>query len=336
MISVQLPVGNAMNIQRRRFICTAGAAAALAALPYVGLAQTYPSRPVRIIVGYAAGGGVDISARLIGQWLSERLSQQFIVENRPGAATNIATEAVVRSPADGYTLLLINAANAINASVYEKLNFEFTRDITAVAGIMRVAFVMVVNPSLPVTTVPALITYAKANPRKLSVGSGGAGGPDQASSEYFKMETGLDMLDVPYRGLSPALADLLGGQMQLVFSTVPAAIEYIKAGKLRPLAVTTATRSEALPEVPTLSDFLPGFESSQWYGVGAPSGTPADVVMKLNKQINAGLADPQLKARITELGGEPMSMTPDNFRKHIADETAKWAKVIKFAGIKVK
>ena len=325
-----------MNIQRRRFICTAGAAAALAALPYVALAETYPSRPVRIIVGYAAGGGVDISARLIGQWLSERLGQQFIVENRPGAATNIATEAVVRSPADGYTLLLINAANAINASVYEKLNFEFTRDITAVAGIMRVAFVMVVNPSLPVTTVPALITYAKANPRKLSVGSGGAGGPDQASSEYFKMETGLDMLDVPYRGLSPALADLLGGQVQLVFSTVPAAIEYIKAGKLRPLAVTTATRSEALPEVPTLSDFLPGFESSQWYGVGAPSGTPADVVMKLNKEINAGLADPQLKARMTELGGEPMSMTPDDFRKHIADETAKWAKVIKFAGIKVK
>ena len=314
----------------------AGAAAALAALPYVALAETYPSRPVRIIVGYAAGGGVDISARLIGQWLSERLGQQFIVENRPGAATNIATEAVVRSPADGYTLLLINAANAINASVYEKLNFEFTRDITAVAGIMRVAFVMVVNPSLQVTTVPALIAYAKANPRKLSVGSGGAGGPDQASSEYFKMETGLDMLDVPYRGLSPALADLLGGQVQLVFSTVPAAIEYIKAGKLRPLAVTTATRSEALPEVPTLSDFLPGFESSQWYGVGAPSGTPADVVMKLNKEINAGLADPQLKARITELGGEPMSMTPDNFRKHIADETAKWAKVIKFAGIKVK
>jgi tripartite-type tricarboxylate transporter receptor subunit TctC len=325
-----------MNIQRRRFICTAGAAGALAALPYVAPAETYPSRPVRIIVGYAAGGGVDISARLIGQWLSERLGQQFIVENRPGAATNIATEAVVRSPADGYTLLLINAANAINASVYERLNFEFTRDVTAVAGIMRVAFVMVVNPSLPVTTVPALIAYAKANPRKLSVGSGGAGGPDQASSEYFKMETGLDMLDVPYRGLSPALADLLGGQVQLVFSTVPAAIEYIKAGKLRPLAVTTATRSEALPEVPTLSDFLPGFESSQWYGVGAPSGTPADVVMKLNKEINAGLADPQLKARITELGGEPMSMTPDDFRKHIADETAKWAKVIKFAGIKVK
>ena len=325
-----------MNIQRRRCICTAGAAAALAALPYVAPAETYPSRPVRIIVGYAAGGGVDISARLIGQWLSERLGQQFIVENRPGAATNIATEAVVRSPADGYTLLLINAANAINASVYEKLNFEFTRDVTAVAGIMRVAFVMVGNPSLQVTTVPALIAYAKANPRKLSVGSGGAGGPDQASSEYFKMETGLDMLDVPYRGLSPALADLLGGQVQLVFSTVPAAIEYIKAGKLRPLAVTTATRSEALPEVPTLSDFLPGFESSQWYGVGAPSGTPADVVMKLNKEINAGLADPQLKARITELGGEPMSMTPDDFRKHIADETAKWAKVIKFAGIKVK
>jgi tripartite-type tricarboxylate transporter receptor subunit TctC len=325
-----------MNIHRRQLICFAAAAAALLALPYLAKAETYPSRPVRIIVGYAAGGGVDISGRLIGQWLSERLGQQFLVENRPGASTNIATEAVVRSPPDGYTLLLINAANAINTSVFEKLNFEFTRDITAVAGIMRVAFVIVVNPSLPVKTVPELIAYAKANPRKLSVGSGGAGGPDQASSEYFKMETGLDMLDVPYRGLSPALTDLLGGQVQLVFSTVPAAIEYIKAGKLRPLAVTTATRSEALPDVPTVGDFLPRFESSQWYGVGAPKGTPADIVATLNNEVNAGLADPELKARIAELGGVPMVMTPSEFDNYIADETTKWAKVIKFAGIKVK
>ena len=325
-----------MNIHRRQLICFAAAAAALLALPYLAKAETYPSRPVRIIVGYAAGGGVDISGRLIGQWLSERLGQQFLVENRPGASTNIATEAVVRSPPDGYTLLLINAANAINTSVFEKLNFEFTRDITAVAGIMRVAFVIVVNPSLPVKTVPELIAYAKANPRKLSVGSGGAGGPDQASSEYFKMETGLDMLDVPYRGLSPALTDLLGGQVQLVFSTVPAAIEYIKAGKLRPLAVTTATRSQALPDVPTVGDFLPRFESSQWYGVGAPKGTPADIVATLNNEVNAGLADPELKARIAELGGVPMVMTPSEFDNYIADETTKWAKVIKFAGIKVK
>jgi tripartite-type tricarboxylate transporter receptor subunit TctC len=325
-----------MNIHRRQLIRLAGAAAALPGLSYVAKAETYPSRPVRIIVGYAAGGGVDITGRLIGQWLSERLGQQFIIENRPGAATNIATEAVVRSPPDGYTLLLVNAANAINTSVYDKLSFEFTRDITAIGSVMRVAFVMVVNPSLPIKTVPELIAYAKANPRMVNVGSGGAGGPDQASSEYFKMETGTDMLDVPYRGLGPALADLLGGQVQLVFSTVPAAIEYIKGGRLRPLAVTTATRSEALPDVPTVGDFLPGFESSQWYGVGAPKGTPADIVARLNKEINAGLADPKLKARIADLGGVPMPMTPGDFGKHIAAETAKWAKVIKFAGIKVK
>jgi tripartite-type tricarboxylate transporter receptor subunit TctC len=325
-----------MHIRRRQLIRLAGAAAVVAALPCVAAAETYPSRPVRIIVGYAAGGGVDITARLIGQWLSQRLGQQFIVENRPGAATNIATEAVVRSPPDGYTLLLVNAANAINASVYDKLNFEFTRDITAAGSIMRVAFVMVVNPSLPVKTVPELIAYARANPLKVSVGSGGAGGPDQASSEYFKMETGLDMLDVPYRGLSPALTDLMGGQVQLVFSTVAAAIEYIKGGKMRPLAVTTAMRSEALPDVPTVGEFLPGFESSQWYGLGAPRGTPAGIVARINKEINAALADPEMRARIAELGGVPMPMTPGNFDEHIAAETAKWAKVIKFTGTKVK
>jgi tripartite-type tricarboxylate transporter receptor subunit TctC len=325
-----------MSIQRRQFLRLAGGAAIVPALPWVAAAQAYPSRPARILVGYAAGGGVDIAGRLIGQWLSERLNQQFIVENRPGASTNIATEAVVRSPADGYTLLLANAANAINASVFEKLNFEFMRDMTGVGSMMSVAFVLVINPSLPVKTVPELVAYAKANPRKLSVGTGGAGGPDQASSEYFKMETGSQILDVPYRGLGPALTDCLGGQVQMVFATIPSAIEYIKAGKLRALAVTTATRSDVLPDVPTMKDFVPGFESRQWYGVAAPKGTPADIVARLNKEINAGLADPKLKERIAQLGGVPMSMTPGEFDKFIAAETLKWAKVTKFAGIKVK
>jgi tripartite-type tricarboxylate transporter receptor subunit TctC len=325
-----------MDIRRRQLLRLAGGIAALPLLPRAALAQAYPSRPVRILVGYAAGGGVDIAARLIGHWLSERLNQQFIVENRPGASTNIATEAVVRSPPDGYTLLLANAANAINASVFDRLNFEFTRDMTGVGSMMSVAFVLVVNPSLPVKSVPELIAYAKANPRKLSVGTGGAGGPDQASSEYFKMETGSQILDVPYRGLGPALTDCLGGQVQMVFATVPSAIEYIKANKLRALAVTTTTRSDVLPDVPPMKDFVPGFDSRQWYGVAAPKGTPADVVAKLNKEINAGLADPKMKARIAQLGGSPMSMTPGEFDKFIVAETTKWAKVVKFAGIKVK
>ena len=291
---------------------------------------------MRIVVGYAAGGGVDITARLIGAWLADRLGQQFIIENRPGASTNIATELVVRSDPDGYTLLLVNAANAINASVFDRLSFDFIRDMTAVGGIMRVAFVIVVNPSLPITTVPELIAYAKANPLKLNAGTGGAGGPDQASAEYFKMEAGIQMLDVPYRGLAPALVDLLGGQVQLVFATVPSAIEYIKAGKLRPLAVTTAAPSDALPGVPTLASFLPGFELDQWYGLGAPKGTPPDVVAKLNQEINAGLADPKMKARIADLGGVPMPMTPGEFNNFIAAETTKWARVVQFAGIKMK
>jgi tripartite-type tricarboxylate transporter receptor subunit TctC len=325
-----------MDIRRRQLLRLAGGIAALPLLPRAALAQAYPSRPVRILVGYAAGGGVDIAARLIGHWLSERLNQQFIVENRPGASTNIATEAVVRSPPDGYTLLLANAANAINASVFDKLNFEFVRDMTGVGSMMSVAFVLVINPSLPVKTIPELIAYAKDNPRKLSVGTGGAGGPDQASSEYFKMETGSQILDVPYRGLGPALTDCLGGQVQMVFGTVPSAIEYIKAGKLRALAVTTATRSDVLPDVPPMKDFVPGFESRQWYGVAAPKGTPADVVARLNQEINAGLADPKLKERIAQLGGTPMSMSPGEFDKFVAAETTKWAKVVKFAGIKVK
>jgi tripartite-type tricarboxylate transporter receptor subunit TctC len=323
-----------MTIHRRQLLRLAGAAAALPVLPRFAAAQAYPTRPVRVIVGYAAGGGVDIAGRLISQWLSERLNGQFVVENRPGHSTNIATETVARSPGDGYTLLLANAANTINPSIYEKLSFNFVRDFAPVAGIMRVPFVMVVNPSLPVKTVPEFIAYAKANPKKVSVGSGGVGGPDHASGEYFKMETGLDLLDVPYRGLSPALTDLLGGQVQLVFSTIPAAIQYIKGGTLRPIAVTSATPSAALPDVPPVGTFIKGFESSQWYGVAAPKGTPADVVARLNKEINAGLADAKMKERIAVLGGVPMPMSPAEFSKHIAADTEKWAKVIKFAGIK--
>jgi tripartite-type tricarboxylate transporter receptor subunit TctC len=321
---------------RRDFLKLAASAAFLPALAGSATAQAYPSKPVRIVVGYAAGGGVDITARLIGGWLSERLGQQFIIENRPGASTNIATETVVRSEPDGYTLLLNNAANAINASVFDKLNFEYTRDMAAVGSIMRVPFVVVVNPSLPVKTIPEFIAHLKANPRKLAFGSGGAGGPDQASAVYFMMETGTEMLDVPYRGLGPALTDLLGGQIHTVFATIPSAIAYIKSDKLRPLAVTTAAASDALPGVPPLGTFIPGFDSSQWYGLGAPKATPPAVIAKLNKEILAALADSKMKAKIAELGGTPMPMTPAEYDKFIAAETAKWAKVTQFAGIKVK
>ena len=325
-----------MKLPRRNFLHLAAGAAALPAVSRIASAQAYPTRPVRIIVGFAPSGATDIMARLIGQWLSERLGQQFIVENRPGAASNIATEAVVNAHPDGYTLLVATSVNAINATLYEKLNFNLIRDIAPVASIHREPFLVEVNPSVPVKTVPELIAYAKANPGKINMATAGIGSGNHIAGELLKMMTGVTLVHVPYRGAGPALVDLLGGQVQLVFSTVPAAIEYIKGGRLRPLAVTTATRSEALPDVPTVGDFLPGFESSQWYGIGAPKGTPADVVIKLNKEINAGLADPKLKARIADLGGVPMPMTPGDFGKHIAAETAKWAKVIKFAGIKVK
>jgi tripartite-type tricarboxylate transporter receptor subunit TctC len=291
---------------------------------------------VRIIVGYAAGGGTDISARVIGQWLSERLGQQFIIENRPGAATNIATEAVARAAADGYTLLLATAANAINATYYDKLNFDFIQDIAPVATVMRVPLVMVINPSFPIKSVPELIAHAKANPRKISYASGGAGGPDHMAAEYFKLVTETEMLHVPYRGLGPALTDLIGGQVQLIFATMPAAIEYIKASRLRALAVTTASRSEALPDVPIVADVLPGFEASQWYALCAPKKTPADIVATINQTVLAALADPKMKTRIAELGGVPMPMTPAEFGKFTADETEKWAKVIKFSGIKAE
>ena len=302
----------------------------------VAFAQAYPSRPVRLIVGAPAGGGFDIVARLMGQWLSERLGQSFVIENRPGASSNIATEAVVRALPDGYTLLLVTAANAINTSLYEKLSFNLSRDIAPVAGITRVHDVMVANLSVPSRTVPEFIAYAKANPGKLTMASGGVGTPSHLEGELFKTMTGVDMLLVPYRGVAPALTDLLGGQVQVMFTSMPSVIEYIRAGRLRALAITTATRSEALPDIPTVGEFLPGYEASFWYGVGVPKNTPAEIVDKLNEAINAGLADPTIKARLADLGGVPMPMSPADFGKLIADETEKWAKVIRAANIKAE
>jgi tripartite-type tricarboxylate transporter receptor subunit TctC len=316
---------------RRQYLHLAGAAALLAISRVAG-AQTYPARPVRLVVGYAAGGGTDITARLIAQWLSERLGQQFVVENRAGAATNIGTEAVAHAPPDGYTVLLVHTANAINATLYGKLNFNFIRDIMPVAGIMRVPGVMVVNPSLPAKTVSQFIAYAKANPGKINMASGGAGGPDHMSGELFKTMTGVKMLHVPYRGLSPALTDLLAGQVQVIFSSLPAAVEYIKADKLRALAVTTATRFEGMPDVPTVGDTVPNYDASQWYGIGAPKNTPGEVVDKLNEEINAALADPKMKARLADLGGTVLPGSPGDFGKLIADEIEKWAKVVRASG----
>jgi tripartite-type tricarboxylate transporter receptor subunit TctC len=310
--------------------------AALPAVSRIAGAQTYPTRPVRLIVGFAPGGTTDITARLIGQWLSERLGQQFLIENRTGAATNIATEAVVRAPADGYTLLLVTASNAINATLYDKLGYNFIRDIAPVAGIIRYPLVMQVNPSFPAKTVFEFISHAKSNPGKVSYGSGGVGTSIHVASELFKMMAGIDMIHVPYRGGAPAMTDLMGGQIQVVFNPVPESMEHIKAGKLRPLAVTGATRSEALPDIPTVGDFVPGFEASALQGIGAPKDTPAEIVDKLNKEINAGLADPRLKARFADLGATVFVVSPADFGKFIADETEKWAKVIKFAGARAE
>jgi tripartite-type tricarboxylate transporter receptor subunit TctC len=297
-------------------------------------AQVYPTRPVRIIVGFPPGGGADILARLMGQWLSDRLGQQFVIENRAGAGGNIGTEAVVRAPADGYTLLLAASNDAINATLYEKLNFNFNRDIAPVAGIARMPNVMVVNPSAPARTVPGFIAYAKANPGKLNMASAGSGTTSHVFGELFKLMTGVNMVHVPYRG-SP-LPDLLSGQVQVFFSAVASSIDHIKADRLRALAVTTATRSEELPEVPTMGEFLAGYEASTWWGVGAPKKTPTDIVEKLNKEINAVLADPKLKARFAEIGAEPMMVTPAEFEKFVVDETEKWANVIRAANIKVQ
>jgi tripartite-type tricarboxylate transporter receptor subunit TctC len=323
-----------MKLSRRRFLHLAAGATVLPAFSRIVRAQTYPTRPVRWIVGYPPAGATDIAARLIGQWLSDRLGQPFVIENRPGASGNIGTEAVVNALPDGYTLLLVNAGNAINAMLYEKLKYNLIRDIAPVAGIIRVPLVMQVNPSVPVKTVPEFIAYAKANPGKLNMASAGNGTPQHVSGELFKMMAGVNMTHVPYRGSAPALTDLLGGQVQVVFDTTLASIEYIRAGRLRPLAVTTATRLEALPEIPTVSDFLPGYEASGWYGVGAPKDTPTEIVDKLNKEINAALANPKIKAQLADLGGIVLALSPAEFGKLIADETEKWGKVIRAANIK--
>jgi tripartite-type tricarboxylate transporter receptor subunit TctC len=323
-----------MKLPRRNFLHLAAGAAALPLLSRIAWAQTYPTRPVRIVVGFPPAGGTDITARLIGQWLSERLGQPFIIENRPGAGSNIATEAVVRAPADGYTLLLVSTPNAVNATLYEKLNFNFIRDLAPVAGIMVVPVVMVVHPSFPATTVPEFIAYAKANPGKINIASGTIGGPGHVTAELFKMMTGTDMPLVSYRGGGPALTDLLAGQVQVSFLTMPASIEHIRTGKLRALAVTTATRSPMLPDIPALSENLPGYEASTWFGVGAPKNTSTEIVDKLNKEVNAALDDPKMKARLADLGGTPLVSSPADFGKLIAEETEKWGKVIRAANIK--
>jgi tripartite-type tricarboxylate transporter receptor subunit TctC len=325
-----------MKIGRRRFLHLTTSAAAMPALSRIARADTYPSRPVHLIVFYSAGGGNDIIARLMGQWLSQRLGQAFIIENRPGGGGNIGTEEVVRAAPDGYTLLLSSTANTVNGTLYDNLNFDFVRDIAPVASISREPNVMVVHPSVPANTIPEFIAYAKANPGKLNYASAGIGSSQQMSGELFKMMAGIDMTHVPFRGTAPALTSLLGGQVQVMFASMPAAIEHVRAGKLRALGVTIAMRSDVLPDVPSVSEFLPGFDASVYYGIGAPKNTPPDIVETLNKEINAGLADPQLKARIIELGGMPLPGSPVDFGKFLANETEKWAKVIKFANIKAE
>jgi tripartite-type tricarboxylate transporter receptor subunit TctC len=323
-----------LKLPRRRFLYLATAAAALPSLSRMATAQSYPTRPVRFIIGYPPGGSADLTARLLGQWLSERLGQPFVIESRPGASTNIATEAVVRAPPDGYTLLLVAPANAINATLYEKLNFNFIRDIAPVAGIIRFPNVMVVNPSVPAKTVPEFIAYAKAHPGRLNMASSGNGSTIHVSGELFKMMTGVNMIHVPYRGGAPALTDMISGQVQVMFDNVPTSIEFIRGGKLRALAVTTATRSEVLPDLPTVADFVPGYEASAWYGVGVPKGTPDDIIDKLNKEINAILAEPKAKARLADLGASLLAGSPADFGKLVAAETEKWGKVVKFSGAK--
>jgi tripartite-type tricarboxylate transporter receptor subunit TctC len=327
-----------MTLSRRRLLHVAAGAAAVPTLSRIAWAQAYPARPVRIVVGVPAGGTFDLVARLIGQWLSDRLGQQFVIENRPGAATNVGTDMVAHAPADGYTLLLAGSPGAINATLYDKskLNFDFMRDIAPVASIERMPLVMAVNPALPVKTVPEFISYAKANPAQINQGSGGIGSTGHVAGELFKMLAGVPIAHVPYRGEAPALTDLLGGQVQVVFSTAGSAISYLKAGSLRALAVTSEKRLDALPDVPPLADFVPGYEASAWGGIGAPRNTPGEIIAKLNKEINAGLADPKLKAQLADLGATVLAGSPDDFHKFIAAETEKWGKVIKFAGIKAE
>jgi tripartite-type tricarboxylate transporter receptor subunit TctC len=323
-----------MKLHRRRFLHLAAGAAASPVMSRAASAQSYPTKSVRVIVGFAPGGGNDIAARLISHWLSERLGQQFIVENRPGAGSNIATEAVVRAPPDGYTLLLVAVANATNATLYDRLSFNFIRDIAPVAGLLRVPNLVEVHPSVPAQTLAEFIAYARANPGKVNMGSGGSGGPVHMTGELFNMMAGLKMQHVPYRGEAPALNDLMGGQVQVVFGSVPASLQYVRAGKLRALAVTTSTRSQVLPDLPTMAEFVPGFESSTWYGIGAPRSTPAEIIDRLNVEINAALGDPTLMARMADLGGTPIGGSPADFAELIAADTEKWGKVVKFASIK--
>jgi tripartite-type tricarboxylate transporter receptor subunit TctC len=325
-----------VKLRRRQFLHLAAGAVAVPAASRIAWAQAYPARPVRLVVGFPAGGGADIVARLIGQWLSERLGQPFVVENRPGAASNLAAQAVVRAPPDGYTLFLVTSVNAVNATLYEKLNFNFISDIAPVASISRVPNVMVVNPSFPAKTVPEFIAYAKANPGKINMASAGNGESGHVFGELFKMMARVDLVHVPYRGAASALTDLLGGQVQVMFSTMPASIQYIRAGNLRPLAVTTATRWAGLADVPTVGDFVPSYEANTWYGVGAPKNTPAEIIDKLNKEINAGLPDPKMKARLAELGSTALAGSPADFGKLIADDTEKWGKVVRVANIKAE
>jgi tripartite-type tricarboxylate transporter receptor subunit TctC len=323
-----------MKLLRREFLWLAGAVAAAPALPRTASALDYPTRPVRIIAGFAAGGGVDITARLIGQWLTERLGQSFVIENRAGAGGNIGTEAVVNAAADGYTLLLATVPNAVNASLYDKLNFNFIRDIAPVAGIIRVPMVILVHPSVPAKTVPEFILYAKANPGKVNMASAGNGSAPHMAGELFKLMAGVNLVHVPYRGQGPALTDLLGGEVQVLFATAPGTTDYIATGKLRALAVTTGSRAQVLPELPTVGDFVPGYETSQWYGLCTPKATSAEIVDKLNKEINTAIADPTMKARLAAIGGEPLPGSPAEFGSLISEETEKWGKVVRAAGIK--
>jgi tripartite-type tricarboxylate transporter receptor subunit TctC len=323
-----------MKLWRRQFLQLAAGVAALPAVSRIAGALDYPTRPVRLILGYPPGGSADITARLMGQWLSERLGQQIVIESRPGGGTNIATEAVVRAPPDGYTLLLVAPANAINATLYDKLSYDFIRDSAPIAGLIRFPNVMVVNPSVPAKTVPEFIAYAKANPGRLNMASSGNGSTIHVSGELFKMMTGVNMLHVPYRGGAPALTDMVSGQVQVMFDNVPTSLPFIRAGKLRGLAVTTTARVEVLPELPTMAEFVPGYEASAWYGVAAPKGTPGEIIDKLNKEINAILADPKAQQRLAELGATLLPGSPAEFGRLVAEETEKWGKVVKFAGAK--
>ncbi len=325
-----------MKIRRRTFVHLAVGSAALPAVSSVALAQAYPSKPARILVGFPAGGATDIQARLAAEWLTERLGQQFIVENKPGASGNIATETVAKAAPDGYTLLQVVTPHAINAALYSNLGFDFMRDIAPVICAARLAYVVVVNPSVPAATLPEFIAYAKANPGKINYGSAGQGTPQNITCELFKMMTGLNLVHVPYKGGAPAVADLIAGHVQVVFAPLSEAVQQIKAGKLRALAVTTAARLDVLPDVPPIADFVPGYEASGFAGIGAPKGTPAGIIELLNKQLNAGLADPKIRNRIIELGGTPLGGTPAEFAKILSEATEKWAKVIKFAGIKAE